>query len=90
MIGQNLAHYRITGELGSGGMGEVYRATDTKLDREKRLKALVLDLRGNPGGLLDQAAKVADRFLDRRLEFTKKPRPGSRCFRVDEVARGVW
>ncbi len=30
-----------------------------------RLKGLVLDLRGNPGGLLDQAAKIADRFLDR-------------------------
>ena len=30
-----------------------------------QLQGVVLDLRGNPGGLLDQAAKVADRFLDR-------------------------
>src|SRR6478609_8405543 len=34
------------------------------LHKKEKLKALVLDLRGNPGGLLDQAARVADRFLD--------------------------
>src|SRR4029079_9945601 len=28
------------------------------------IKGLVLDLRGNPGGLLDQAAKIADKFLN--------------------------
>ncbi len=35
------------------------------LRKQGQLKGLVLDLRNNPGGLLDQAAKVADRFLDR-------------------------
>ncbi|MFC1641956.1 MXAN_5808 family serine peptidase [Myxococcota bacterium] len=33
------------------------------LHKKERIRALVLDLRGNPGGLLDQAAEVADRFL---------------------------
>jgi carboxyl-terminal processing protease len=33
------------------------------LHKKDRFRALVLDLRGNPGGLLDQAAEVADRFL---------------------------
>lgn len=36
----------------------------TELGKQERIKGLVIDLRGNPGGLLDQAAKVADRFLD--------------------------
>ena len=40
MIGTKLAHYEITGHLGSGGMGEVYQATDAKLGRSVAIKLL--------------------------------------------------
>jgi RNA polymerase sigma-70 factor (ECF subfamily) len=50
--GETLSHYRILAPLGAGGMGEVYRARDSRLDRDVAIKVL-------PEGLSQKAEALA-------------------------------
>ncbi len=67
MMGQRLGHYRIVEKIGAGGMGEVFRATDTQLERDVALKVL-------PAGMLaDEGARK--RFRKEALLLAKLNHP---------------
>jgi eukaryotic-like serine/threonine-protein kinase len=53
-LGTRLGPYEITAQIGVGGMGEVYRATDTKLKRQVAIKVLPESVHGDP----DQLARL--------------------------------
>ncbi len=59
--GDQIAHYRIVSRLGEGGMGEVYLATDTRLDRSVALKVLPTAVAHDPMRMerFDREAKAA-------------------------------
>ena len=62
MIGTTVSHYRITAKLGAGGMGEVFLAEDTRLERKAAIKFLPPEMAKDP---------------ERRQRFLKEARAAS-------------
>src|SRR6266851_982056 len=60
MTGTSFNQYQITGQLGTGGMGEVFRARDTRLNRDVAVKVLPKDFVANADRLrrFEQEAKT--------------------------------
>jgi TolB-like protein/predicted Ser/Thr protein kinase len=67
MIGHTLGHYRILEKIGSGGMGEVYRARDERLERDVAIKVLPA------GTITDQASRT--RFHKEALALARLNHP---------------
>jgi carboxyl-terminal processing protease len=62
MLENNIGYVKLYNSFGGNTADELRRAMDEL--KAKGMKGLVFDLRSNPGGLLDQAIKVADEFVD--------------------------
>ena len=67
IIGQVLGHYRVVEQIGAGGMGMVFRASDEQLERDVAIKVL------SPGMLADEAARK--RFRREALTLAKLNHP---------------
>ena len=73
---ENVGYVRVTSfsEQSDAGVGRAMKKIKEKLGGE--LKGLVLDLRNNPGGLLDQAIKISDQFLNQGEIVSTRSRRG--------------
>ena len=94
MIGRTLAHYRIIDQLGSGGMGLVFRAEDVTLGRQVAIKMLPPNTRDHPTAIerLRREARAASALNHPNIctihEVGQDPEAGGQPFIVMELLEG--
>ena len=89
--GTKLGHYEVVSSLGAGGMGEVYRAKDTKLGREVAIKLLLEEVSADPERLarLEREARVlASLNHDNIASLHAFEQEGGSSFLVMELVEG--
>ena len=89
--GSSLGQYKIVSPIGAGGMGEVYRARDPRLDREVAIKVLSPELAVDPGALARferEALAVAKLSHPNILSIFGFAQEGSTAFVVTELVDG--
>jgi serine/threonine-protein kinase len=91
MVARQLGHFRVEGPLGSGGMGEVYRARDERLDREVAVKVLPEAVASDPERLARferEAKALAHLSHPNILAIHEFGREGDVVFAVTELLHG--
>jgi len=89
--GTRLGQYRIVGPLGAGGMGEVYRARDPRLDRDVAIKILGESLAADPVAIVRferEALSVAKLSHPNILSIFEFGQEAGRAFVVTELLSG--
>jgi serine/threonine protein kinase len=91
LIGQTFSHYRILGSLCAAGVGESYRAVDTRMGRYVALKVLPEAFAGDPEALrvaLDEARSVSNPSHPHICTVHDAGEHGGRPFLVTEIVEG--
>src|SRR5262245_17136687 len=91
MVGQRLGSYEVVASLGAGGMGEVWRARDTRLDREVAIKILSAALARDPDAMARferEAMSVARLSHPNILAIHEFGKQGDTAFVVMELVDG--
>src|SRR4029079_294453 len=89
--GSRLGSYEILSEIGAGGMGEVYRARDTRLDRDVAIKVLAAQLARDPDAMVRferEAMSVARLSHPNILAIYEFGRDRDTAFVVTELVDG--
>ena len=91
-IGQTISHYRIIEKLGQGGMGEVFRARDARLERDVAVKVLPAHLAEDPSALARferEAKAIAALSHPNILGIFDVGSEGRLAYQVTELLEGV-